>query len=374
MKYLSILFFFLGALFNQFLFGAPELTPYFQYQKPNLEYLRHLRTDRTFTIKDLRFWDKELIERAVSSSLEDGDRLRMTTYLFEGQRDFAALAMEYKGALAGSIDLLSSQILRLFCPEYSSPAATRIYDPFTLALTNIVLLKLAERMIEENRSLRIVKLQKGEDFWGGKKPYFGERVPSFKPWHLEAANQFRAPILPLDDEAFWKHQVAELKKQMEEVDGEKKEAVYYWANMRGQGSGDWLAIASDYTDARPVQKEKLIQFRADFAAALLDAFIAAYDSKYTHLVRRPSVMDPSIQPLISVPNHPSYPSAHSTVGGAAVEILSYYFPENEYLWRKTAKECGVSRIWGGIHFPVDHEEGEKIGKSVANTILKQHQR
>jgi hypothetical protein len=369
MRTRSLLLLLLIVVFNQPLFST-ELIPYFQYQKENLEFLRHLKTEQaSFSANDLRSWDKTLEQ--LSNSSEVGDKLRMTTYLWEAQRDFAALANEFKGEIAGSIDLLSSQIISLFYPEFKSSADNRKYDPFTIALTDIVLSKVRERLLAENKNIRPAELHEYELCWSGKKPYFGERVPSFKPWHLRSADEFRAPKLLLADQEYWKKQIVEVHKRMKNVDQRKNEAIFYWANKRGHGSGDWVEIAMKYTDSHAIPIEKLIRFRADFSATLLDAMIATCDSKYAFLVRRPSMMDPSIKTVIDVPNHPSYPSGHSTVSAAAAEVLSVYFPKNDTQWRALAEEAGYSRIWAGIHFPVDHEEGIIMGKKVAKKALKQ---
>ncbi|MDF2441473.1 MAG: hypothetical protein JWN98_2457 [Abditibacteriota bacterium] len=73
------------------------------------------------------------------------------------------------------------------------------------------------------------------------------------------------------------------------------------------------------------------------------------------------------------PRHPAYPSGHSTVGGAGSEILKYFFTgarERAEL-DKLADNSGMARLWAGIHYRSDHEQGLKLGRSVARLVISQ---
>ena len=103
------------------------------------------------------------------------------------------------------------------------------------------------------------------------------------------------------------------------------------------------------------------------AATMFDAFIASQDGKFTYWYIRPSQLDAAIVPLFPVPNFPSYPSNHSSFSAARSEILAYLFPEHADFIRAVGKEAGDSRIWAGIHFPMDHVAGVALGKSIAHS-------
>jgi membrane-associated phospholipid phosphatase len=105
------------------------------------------------------------------------------------------------------------------------------------------------------------------------------------------------------------------------------------------------------------------------AAVLGDAFIASQDGKFTYWYLRPHQLDPTIVPLFPVPNFPSYPSNHSTFSAARSEVLAYLFPEHADFIRALGKEAGDSRIWAGIHYPMDNEAGVALGKSVAQVFV-----
>jgi membrane-associated phospholipid phosphatase len=70
-----------------------------------------------------------------------------------------------------------------------------------------------------------------------------------------------------------------------------------------------------------------------------------------------------------VPNHPSYPSNHSTFSAARAEVLANLFPAHADFIRGVGKEAGDSRIWGGIHYPMDNLAGANLGKAVASVFI-----
>ena len=105
------------------------------------------------------------------------------------------------------------------------------------------------------------------------------------------------------------------------------------------------------------------------AAVLFDAFIASQDGKFTYWYIRPPQLDPTIMPLFPVPNFPSYPSNHSTFSAARSEVLAYLFPAHADFIRGVGHEAGQSRIWAGIHFPMDDAAGMQLGKSVAQVFI-----
>ena len=77
------------------------------------------------------------------------------------------------------------------------------------------------------------------------------------------------------------------------------------------------------------------------------------------------------RPSPGTPRHPAYPSGHSTVGGAASEMLSYFFPDHTALFDQLADNCGMARLWAGIHYRSDHEAGMALGRAVARSIIEQ---
>jgi hypothetical protein len=78
----------------------------------------------------------------------------------------------------------------------------------------------------------------------------------------------------------------------------------------------------------------------------------------------------SPQPSPGTPRHPSYPSGHSTVGGAASELLSHFFPDLRSDFDDLADNAGLARLWAGIHYRSDHEFGMALGRAVAGLVIE----
>ncbi|MDB5095932.1 MAG: phosphoesterase PA-phosphatase related protein [Cyanobacteria bacterium RYN_339] len=107
---------------------------------------------------------------------------------------------------------------------------------------------------------------------------------------------------------------------------------------------------------------------------LADAFIGVWDTKYVNRVPRPFMMaDPKLplQTVVPTPPHPSWPSGHATASMAAAVVLSKYFPAQSKYFHAQAEEAAMSRLWGGIHYRKDNEDGLKLGKKIGEYCLKQ---
>jgi hypothetical protein len=89
--------------------------------------------------------------------------------------------------------------------------------------------------------------------------------------------------------------------------------------------------------------------------------------------------------LLTTPPFPSYPSGHSTFSGAAAMALARFFGTDairfsvgsegtpgvlrtfDGFWA-AALEAGRSRIYGGIHYEFDNQEGLRTGHELAEYI------
>ena len=61
--------------------------------------------------------------------------------------------------------------------------------------------------------------------------------------------------------------------------------------------------------------------------------------------------------------------ALATFSAARSEVLAYLFPAHADFVRAVGKEAGDSRIWAGIHYPMDNVAGVQLGKSVAGVFI-----
>lgn len=103
--------------------------------------------------------------------------------------------------------------------------------------------------------------------------------------------------------------------------------------------------------------------------AMLDAYIACWESKYHFLVGRPIHFDPTVDDLWETYPLAAYPSGHSCNLTAVATMMGYLFPRDAHYFLSRAKENALSRLWAGIHFRSDSEEGVRMGQRVGNAIV-----
>jgi membrane-associated phospholipid phosphatase len=110
--------------------------------------------------------------------------------------------------------------------------------------------------------------------------------------------------------------------------------------------------------------------------AMHDSFVSCWYTKFTYWTARPfqRISDPEFTTVIPTPNFPGYTSAHSAVSSTAAVILGQLFPEEASYFLSQAREAAISRLWAGIHFPQDNNNGfavgQQIGREYVNDMLK----
>ena len=79
-------------------------------------------------------------------------------------------------------------------------------------------------------------------------------------------------------------------------------------------------------------------------------------------------LDPDFTPHIATPGFPAYPSGHATVCGAASAVLASYLPAERAALQAAAREAALSRLYGGIHFRSDNDEGLAAGRRIGQRV------
>ncbi len=185
---------------------------------------------------------------------------------------------------------------------------------------------------------------------------------------LTTASQFRPPPPPAFGSPAFLAALAEVRQIADTRTAEQTAIAKFWALPGG------YIVAQAYNNQVAtglITEFHLDERRAAHALALLnmavmDAFIACHDAKYTYWLLRPSMADPGIKPAIGLPNHPSYPSNHACVTGASMAVLGALFPSRaDELWA-LAEEAGISRIYGGIHYRFDMDAGLTLARQVSD--------
>jgi len=158
----------------------------------------------------------------------------------------------------------------------------------------------------------------------------------------------------------------------------------------------WVATAPQlWNQAVQQLSGRLTASQSAYAFALLnlagaDAFIAAWDAKFTYQQWRPitairATGDPGWTPLLATPPFPDYPAAHTTFAGAAETVLTALFGDGRHRFTLTspldatrrdyagfdaiADEVEDARVWGGVHWRSSSTTGRELGRRVGRVAL-----
>ncbi|MGH8070819.1 MAG: phosphatase PAP2 family protein [Candidatus Entotheonellia bacterium] len=210
----------------------------------------------------------------------------------------------------------------------------------------------------------------GPGFWVGKDP-LEPLMGTWKPWLMTQGNQFRTEPPPAVGSPAFQEELA-LVKRLSSHPTPSQRAI----------AANFAAKNLDFVwepGYALVRRERLsvpreVRLLAPFAALQLDAYIAAHDAKYTYWLLRPNMADSSIVPLIPQPNHPAYVSNAAIIASAAAELVGSMFPQEAARWRYLGEEAGLSRLYGGIHYPSDERAGNQMGKSLGALAIQRDQR
>jgi membrane-associated phospholipid phosphatase len=207
----------------------------------------------------------------------------------------------------------------------------------------------------------------GRCMWTGTNPG-NAAAPGWKPVLLGWPGEFRSPAPPDCESPQMKSEVATVKTFSRTFNTNMK--AYWWQGPEGRETWN-LSFASKwmFEDGLQQNPPRAARVYALLAAAHYDAFIASQDGKFAYWYVRPHQLDPAIAPLFAVPNFPSYPSNHSTFSWSRAEVLAYLFPGRAATARAMAQEAADSRVWAGIHYPVDLAAGKTLGGDVARKFI-----
>ena len=196
-------------------------------------------------------------------------------------------------------------------------------------------------------------------------------------WVMTSGRKFRPPPFPAYGSPAYRAQAQAVADAKKHLTAAQRRAALFWAG--GQGTalppGIWDQVVLGYLRRQPESLPRETRVLALLNIAQADAGVAAWDAKYAYWVTRPenAIRDLGIdrhwKPLIRTPFFPAYISGHATYSGAAGEVMAYLFPKDAKLFRAKAKEAANSRVWGGIHYPLDGSEGLKVGRRIGALVV-----
>jgi hypothetical protein len=177
---------------------------------------------------------------------------------------------------------------------------------------------------------------------------------------------------------------------------EQQTIANYWADgagATGTPPGHWTAIVGQLARSDGLSLTVAAEAYARVGIAVTDAFIACWQAKYFYNLQRPvtyiqDYLERTWRPYLMTPPFPTYTSGHSTQSGAAAAVLTQMFglkaftdtthtdhqltppqePRAFSSFDEAAAEAAVSRLYGGIHFAFDNDDGLASGRCIGQAI------
>jgi undecaprenyl-diphosphatase len=84
---------------------------------------------------------------------------------------------------------------------------------------------------------------------------------------------------------------------------------------------------------------------------------------------RPPVVYPEPEPLVGVPHQPAFPSGHAATAFACATVIAWAAPRLRVPAFVLAAAIAWSRVYVGVHWPLDVLGGAALGVVVAIALL-----
>jgi hypothetical protein len=226
-----------------------------------------------------------------------------------------------------------------------------------------------------------------------------------KPFGLESADQFRLDAPPALNSPRYTRDYNEVKQvgtvNSTERPPDRADVARFYAAVTPTGvfnpAARQLIAAHGGTLAENARTFALLNM------AISDGAVAVFDTKYHYNFWRPENAirftgddgngrtdpDPSYMPFIPCPCFPGFPSAHAALSGAAREVLERIFSTatesitlsnaavpgitlNYTKLKQITEDIDDARVYGGIHYRFDQDEGARLGSKVGEYVFKNH--
>jgi membrane-associated phospholipid phosphatase len=223
-------------------------------------------------------------------------------------------------------------------------------------------------------------------------PYWGNNrvmVPADNAGPVDPPNP---PTFSTAPGSFFSDYAREVYNTVLNLTAEQNTIALYWADAGNTFTppGHNVAITLQVIRNNDFNLYEAAVLLAKVGIALNDGGIVCWRAKYIHNLIRPityiqEYIDPTWNTLIPTPPFPTYTSGHSTFSGATAGILtadiggqvpftdsskvSYGFsPRSFNYFNAYAQEAAISRLYGGIHYRFDNENGFVCGQLVAVNV------
>ncbi len=323
-------------------------------------------------------WNKIALESIERAKPTQHQAIRLLTHVSLAQ--YAALAAANEAAARDAVAAASARVIAELMPTQASFAQERYRQ--SQAGTIDAGVRAAQRVLDEARSDGFGTAWNGQApqaAWAWRSlanppaPAAYPAIGGMRTFFAESGNSFRPVTAPAPGTTRFTTDITEVRSYTDAPTAETTRIAKFYDMTTGTlAGGFWNERVAELIRRHATGERQTATVLVTLNAAMMDALVACHDAKYVYWVPRPSQADPSIKPLIDVPNHPSYPSNHSCLSTAAALVLAHFFPQERPRMESIATEAGVSRIYAGLHYRFDVEAGEDIGRKVANVAIARH--
>ena len=183
----------------------------------------------------------------------------------------------------------------------------------------------------------------------------------WKTWFITSGKTYRLQSPPAN-----KEEIAQVLFAQRNLDSAGMQKIVYW--NAGAPGYRWYNMVFKLWTTGISSSGALANML--IGTTIYDATIAAWDTKYAYNRLRPFAVDSKIQPFAQKPESPSYPCEHSVAAGAAVSIISHFYPTLADSVNRMAQQLMASRIAAGVAFPSDTRAGFELGKKIAEEEIE----
>jgi hypothetical protein len=205
-------------------------------------------------------------------------------------------------------------------------------------------------------------------------------APGWRTWVLKDSREIVWPSPPAFGSAHFNDEIQELIEISRSLSTEQKRQANEWNLDLGTVTpgGVWNKRAIQLAREQGLNVRQTARLMAALNVAIFDAFVACWQAKLQFWTPRPITVirdsiDPSFTPYLVTPGFPAYPSGHSTISGAASEVLAAFIPASAADQRRAAEEAAMSRLFGGIHVRSDNSLGLQVGRSIGERVVERQQ-
>ncbi len=240
----------------------------------------------------------------------------------------------------------------------------------------------------------------GEGLWRSSPPDFGEAIGPYwseiRPMVMARPDEV-VPVAPVsyspsEGSPFWEQANSTYQAGLAITQAQRQTAMFWRDNPHTSGlpSGHWMAITRQVCTQQGLSLTRSVEAYARVGVALHDAFLNCWTWKYRFNLVRPvdyvhDHIDPNWETWVATPPFPEYTSGHSVASAAAATVLTdllggdLSFTDVNTItdwgtrqfdsFRQAAEEAAISRLFGGIHYPMAIDFGLAQGDAVGALVV-----